>query len=174
MTLTEQQLKNIMPHATAANIQKYMPHLNAMMPRYGIDTPLRIAHFIAQLAHESGSLRYAEEIASGAAYEGRKDLGNIQPGDGVKFKGRGLIQLTGRTNYRKFSDYTGHDFINHPEHVTMPDFAVESACWFWKTCDINRLADADDCRAVTKRINGGYNGLADREAYLVRAKKVLM
>lgn len=170
MTLTEQQIKRIMPYATTANIQKYLPHLNELMPRYEINTPLRAAHFIAQLAHECGSFRYVEEIASGAAYEGRADLGNVKPGDGVKFKGRGLIQLTGRTNYTKFSDYTGHDFINRPADLTQPNFAVESACWFWKTRGLNELADKDDVRAVTKRINGGYNGLADRESYLVRAK----
>ena len=174
MNLTEMQIKRIMPYATAGNIKKYLPYLNALMPENEINTPLRVAHFLAQLAHESGSFRYVEEIASGSAYEGRKDLGNTKTGDGVKFKGRGLIQLTGRANYTAFSDYTGHDFINNPTDLVLSHFAVESACWFWQTRGLNQLADKDDVKAVTKRINGGYNGLPDREEYLKRAKNVLM
>lgn len=96
MMITKEQLREIMPYASEANIDKYLPHLNDTMMSFNIDTPLRQAHFLAQLGHESGSLRYVREIASGEAYEGRKDLGNVCPGDGVKFKGRGLIQLTGR------------------------------------------------------------------------------
>lgn len=134
------------------------------MKQYGIDTPVRQAAFLSQLAHESGRFYYVEEIASGKAYEGRKDLGNTQPGDGVRFKGRGLIQLTGRSNYRQLSQQLGVDFENNPELLKTPQYAVQSACWFWDSRNLNELADVRDIRAITKRINGGYNGFADREA----------
>lgn len=138
---------------------------------YGIlDTPLRLAHFMAQLAHESGGFRYMEEIASGAAYEGRRDLGNDQPGDGKRYKGRGPIQLTGRANYRLFGRELGIDFEEHPEIVALPSVGLLAACHFWKLRGLNELADADDVEAITKRINGGTNGLADRKAYLAKAK----
>ena len=103
-------LKKIMPFATDANIDKFLPHLNDTMATFEIDTPMRQAHFLAQIAHESGSLRYVREIASGEAYEGRQDLGNVMPGDGPRFKGRGLIQLTGRTNYKLFDEYTNREY----------------------------------------------------------------
>jgi putative chitinase len=133
-----------------------------------------MAHFIAQIGHETASFRYAEEIASGSAYEGRSDLGNTQPGDGKRFKGRGLIQLTGRANYTAYSKDSGVDYVAKPELVASDPFVgVDVACWFWNKNGINKLADKDDVKAVTKRINGGYNGLDDRIEYLVRAKAVL-
>ncbi len=174
--MTAEQLKKIMPYATAKSIEAYLPWLNEMMPKYDIDTPLRCAHFLAQLAHESGCFRYVRELASGKAYEGRKDLGNVYPGDGVKYKGRGLIQLTGRTNYTLFAATLpeGKNVVEHPELLEEPELAVAVSCWFWQKNNLNVLADRDDVRAVTRRINGGYNGLADREAYLKRAKEVLL
>ena len=174
--MTKEQLKAIMPFATMGNIDKYFPWLNELMLQYGIDTPLRQAHFIAQLALESGSFRYVKEIASGKAYEGRKDLGNINPGDGVKYKGRGLIQLTGRRNYTLFNDdLPDHvDIINHPELLEEPELAVTVSCWFWKRNKLNTYADRDDVREVTRRINGGYNGLKERTRFLDQAKKVLL
>ncbi len=121
-----------------------------------INSPLRICHFMAQLAHESDGLNTTVEYADGSAYEGRKDLGNTQAGDGKRFRGRGLIQLTGRANYRKFGAE------KDPESVAgFPD-AFRAACWFWNLNGLNRLADRQDIRAVTRRINGGYNGLPDR------------
>ena len=174
MTLTAAQLRRILPDATRDNIDRYLPALNAGMAAREIDTPLRAAHFLAQVGHESGSLRYAEEIASGAAYEGRRDLGNTEPGDGSHFKGRGLIQLTGRANYADYGAAIGRDLLADPSPVaTDPALAVDVACWFWVAHGLNTLADADDPERITRRINGGLNGYAQRLAILARARQVL-
>lgn len=172
--LSAEKLAAIMPHATAKNIARYFQPLVDAMPKYEIASELRMAHFLAQIGHESGSLRFSEELASGEAYEGRIDLGNTRAGDGKRFKGRGLIQLTGRANYQSYSSATGIDYIKNPALLsTDADAAVDVACWFWKTRGLNPLADADDARAVTKRINGGFNGLDDRISFLGRAKCLL-
>lgn len=172
--LTPLVLQGIMPAAKAARIALYRPGLLAGMARRQIDTPLRQAHFLAQLGHESMAFTYAEEIASGADYEGRADLGNTQPGDGVRFKGRGLVQLTGRANYARYGQAIGRDLTSDIDKAravaTDPELAVDVACWFWETRNLNALADADDVKAITRRINGGYNGLDDRMAYLARAR----
>ena len=171
---TKEKLGLVMPRAMPRRIDLYYEPLVKGMTRYAIDSPLQIAHFIAQLAHESGSLLYAEELADGSAYNGRTDLGNNQPGDGPRFKGRGLIQLTGRNNYQAYSDFTGVDYVSDPARLALDPFAcVDVACWFWQSRKIGPLADADDARAVTKRINGGYNGLDDRLENLARAKALL-
>jgi len=154
VTLTVKELKQIAPYATQANAVKYVPLLNACFEKYGINTPLRVAHFLAQVLHESGSLKYCEEIASGADYEGRKSLGNVMPGDGKKFKGRGLIQLTGRANYTAYGKYIGEDLTKSPEKVA-GELAVDVAGWFWSTRKLNELADKDDLHNITKRVNGG-------------------
>lgn len=144
-----------------------------------LDTPLRLAHFLAQLAHESDSFCTTEEYASGTAYEGRTSLGNIKPGDGQKYKGRGLIQLTGRENYRAFTKWLRQqqpDCLNFeaaPERAADFPAAVWSAGWYWFTRKINRLADADDLSGVTRAVNGGLNGLLSRKAYLAKAKILL-
>ena len=166
-------LKGIYLDSSESLIEKYCSALSKKMRAYDINTPLRLSHFLAQVGHESGELRYCEELASGAAYEGRRDLGNTQPGDGSRFKGRGLIQLTGRTNYASYSkargiDYTTDEGARLPS--TDPDTAVDVACWFWSTHNLNELADNDDLQTITKRINGGLNGIEDRSAKLVRAK----
>ncbi len=141
------------------------------MVAHGIlDTPLRLAHFIAQVAHESGGFRYMEEIASGQAYEGRADLGNTVAGDGKRYKGRGPLQLTGRANYRKFGRTIGVDLESHPEIAAYPSVGLWIACQYWTDRGLNKLADADDVEAVTRKVNGGVNGLADRKAYLAKAK----
>ena len=138
---------------------------------YGIlDNSLRLIHFLAQLAHESGNFKYMEEIASGAAYEGRKDLGNVMSGDGVKFKGRGPIQLTGRANYRRYGQQLGIDFENNPTIVAIPSVGLLVACKFWSDNGLNALADQDDVLTITRRINGGTNGLEDRKAHLAKLK----
>lgn len=142
--------------------------------RFGIDTALRVSHFLGQVAHESALGRYMEEIASGRAYEGREDLGNTQPGDGVRFKGRGLIQLTGRFNYTLYSQriHGDHRAVHDPGMVArLPDAAL-AAGWYWHTKGINTQADADDVRAVTRRVNGGYNGLEDRELRTAHAQRL--
>ena len=170
-------LRGIMTGTSWENVERYHKHLVTTMELRSINTPLRRAHLLAQLGHESGSFKYVEEIASGSAYEGRVDLGNITDGDGVRFKGRGLIQLTGRTNYTAYGESIGQDLTtaNHWTKVaTDPSLAVDAAGWFWETADLNALADSDDVKKVTKRINGGYNGLEDRKAYLKRAKWFLV
>lgn len=140
-------------------------------PAYGIDgSPNRLAHFMAQVGHESGGFRYMEEIASGQAYEARADLGNTEPGDGKRYKGRGPLQLTGRANYRKFGRTIGIDLERHPEIAAYPSVGLWIACQYWADRKLNALADADDVEAITKRVNGGFNGLADRKAYLAKMK----
>lgn len=135
-----------------------------------MDTAQRLAHFLAQLIHESGSFRYMEEIASGQAYEGRKDLGNVEPGDGKRFKGRGPIQITGRANYRTYGRRIGIDIERHPEIASAPSVGLHLALEYWRVNRLNELADRDDVVAITKKINGGTNGLADRRAHLAKVK----
>jgi putative chitinase len=153
------------------------PGVNATLERYNITTYLRMAHFIAQVMHESGGFRYLKELwgptAAQSGYEGRSDLGNTQPGDGFRFRGRGLIQLTGRYNYRLFSNDIGVDFVSNPDLVAQPPYAVLAAGWYWDRNNINALADIDDVYAVTRRINGGLNGINDRIEYLNWAKITL-
>jgi putative chitinase len=175
---TKDKLSIILPQATRKNIDLYFEPLVAGMTKYGITTPLQIAHFIAQVGLESGNFLYSKELASGAAYEGAARLGNTQPGDGVKFKGRGLIQLTGRNNYTAYSQYTGIDYLSNPEPIaTEPTLSVDAACWFWLSRKIGPRADADDVRGVTRLINGAEDGphthLDARIANLRRAKAVL-
>jgi putative chitinase len=171
----EQKLDGIYIAAATATVTRFFGALVAGMTTGGMNTPLRQAHFLAQVGHESEQLRYTEELASGAAYEGRKDLGNTQPGDGVRFKGRGLIQLTGRANYAAFAQACGQDVVASPELVAeTPALAVDAAVWFWGEHGLNALADKDDVVGITKRVNGGTNGLADREALLARAKWFLV
>ena len=138
---------------------------------YGIlENSLRFIHFLAQLAHESGNFRYMEEIASGAAYEGRKDLGNVNKGDGVRYKGRGPIQLTGRANYRKYGQELGIDFENNPTIVALPSVGMLVACKYWSENNLNVFADYDDVTTITRRINGGLNGFDDRKNKLSMIK----
>lgn len=144
-----------------------------MVTRFDINTPVRQQHFLAQLAHESDHFQTTREYASGKAYEGRKDLGNTQKGDGVRFRGRGLIQLTGRANYSSASKALDQPFVDDPDLVERFPAAAVVSGWFWATHGLNALADKDDVRAVTKRINGGYNGLASRTALLATAKTMI-
>ncbi|NMO14032.1 LysM peptidoglycan-binding domain-containing protein [Pyxidicoccus fallax] len=170
--VTVAQLRRVMPNLSQAKAEQYLPYLNQAMAEANITTPMRKAAFLAQLAHESGELRYMEEIASGAAYEGRRDLGNTQPGDGVRYKGRGPIQLTGRANYRSAGAALGIDLEGNPTRAKDPDVAFRIAGWYWSSRNLNTYADAGNFREVTRRINGGYNGMADREAYYRRALDV--
>lgn len=173
--ITLDQLRKIMPYA-GPRAGVFFEPLTAAMAEFGIDTPLRQAAFLAQVAHESGSLRYVREIADGSAYEGRADLGNTEPGDGQHFKGRGLIQITGRANYRAASlALFGDDMllIKHPQLLEEDVPACRSAAWFWWSRGLNTLADTGQFRAITRKINGGFNGYADRLAYYERAKGVL-
>ncbi len=171
---SKEKLSVVMPRALQSKINLYYEPLVAGMKKHEITSSLRMAHFIAQIGHESASFLFAEEIADGSAYEGRIDLGNTQSGDGKRFKGRGLIQLTGRANYAAYSKDSGVDYVAKPELIASDPFAaVDVTCWFWDKHRINNLADKDDVKAVTKAINGGFNGLDDRIEYLFRAKGVL-
>ncbi|MCI2243802.1 hypothetical protein L3067_04165 [Xanthomonas sp. PPL568] len=158
--------------AAAMGAGQYAQPLEDACIQFGIVTALEKAHFLAQVAHESDGFATATEYASGRAYEGRADLGNVQPGDGVRFKGRGLIQLTGRENYAAFSAAMGRDFLASPELVAGLPYAALVAGWFWKRKNLNPLADQDDIVAITRRINGGTNGLDDRKRRLAQAKKL--
>ena len=172
MNLTLQQLITIMPNARSkAGI--FLPALDAAMVEFDINTPTRQASFLAQVAHESAQLRYVRELASGEAYEGRVDLGNTQRGDGVRFRGRGLLQVTGRSNYAACGKALGLALLAQPELLELAANACRSAGWFWQTKGVNALADAGDQERVTRRINGGVNGLAERLAFYQTARKVL-
>jgi putative chitinase len=148
---------------------------NVHMPAHAIlDTPLRLAHFLAQVGHESGGFHYMEEIASGSAYEGRADLGNSFAGDGKRYKGRGPLQVTGRANYRRIGCCIGIDIERHPELAAIPSVGIWTACVYWSDRKINALSDRDDLLAVTKAVNGGTNGLDDRKARLTKMKALLL
>jgi putative chitinase len=162
MNLTPDLLKKCMPHIKQVNIDRFLEPLNLTIAKYEINTPARLAAFLAQIGHESGSLRYVEELATGEAYEGRSDLGNVYIGDGMRFKGRGLIQITGRENYRQLSKELDYDFITYPSHLERPGAASMSAGWYWKSRGLNELADGGQFELITRRINGGLNGQKDR------------
>jgi putative chitinase len=138
-----------------------------------LDSTSRLAHAMAQLGHESDGFRAMEEYASGAAYEGRADLGNVQVGDGRRFRGRGPIQVTGRANYRLYGRKIGIDLERRPELASAPSIGLHVSCAYWTDKGLNVLADADDVETITRRINGGTNGLADRRARLAAAKLLL-
>ena len=173
--------------SSTTNAEKFLPFINDTCNQFQINTHARILSFLAQVGHESGGLFFTEELASGKAYEGREDLGNIHPGDGVLFKGRGLIQITGGVNYKAIHDELGIDCINTPAllggknaNVCTPEQlknATLSAGWFWNKKNLNALADKIDItkpieedsnfdafEAITRKINGGTNGLSDRVA----------
>lgn len=170
--MTPAELTTMMPYA-AARSTTYAPLLAEAMAEFGIDTARRQAAFLAQVCHESGSLRYTKELADGAAYNGRADLGNTQPGDGPRYKGRGLIQITGRSNYRDCGAALGLDLVGHPEVLELPEPACRSAAWFWKSRGLNQFADSDAFGSLTRRINGGYNGIDDRIGHWLRIRRCL-
>lgn len=150
--------------------------MNEFFPLYEINTEQRVEHFLAQAAHEADGFRTLTEYASGDAYDTRTDLGNTpqKDGDGRRYKGRGIFQTTGRTNYAAAGKAMGIDALVHPELLATPRYAVWSACIYWKSRKLNALADKDDLRAITKKINGGLNGLADRQKYLERARNLIV
>lgn len=177
------QLRAIMPHAPPDLVQFVGP-LNAAMEEFEINNKARIAAFLAQIAHESGSFRYMQEIADGSAYEGRRDLGNHEleaiaaakrhgTTPGRFFRGHGPIQVTGYYNHRDCGMALDLDLVNEPDLITMPWHGCRAAGWFWKSRGLNDLADAGKFETMTRRINGGLNGYADRCAYLNRATEVL-
>lgn len=155
--------------------EKWAAHITEAMERFEINTPLRQAAFLAQVGHESGRLVYVREIwnpprcAWQERYEGRADLGNTQTGDGERFRGRGLMMITGRANYQACGNDLGEDLISNPERLEEPELAALSSAWFWKIHKLNELADKRLMADITRRINGGLNGLADRLALYQRA-----
>ncbi|WP_445494345.1 glycoside hydrolase family 19 protein [Pseudomonas sp. 8(2025)] len=182
MPITEQQLLQILPNARR-QAGVFVPALNATMSKYAIVTRLRMAAFLAQIGHESGQLQYVRELGTDQ-YLSKYDTGNLAKrlgntpeadGDGQKYRGRGLIQVTGRANYEACSEALFGDsrLLNTPELLENPVYAALSAGWFWQRAALNTLADKGDFLTITKRINGGTNGLADREALYQRALKVL-
>ena len=176
MSMTALQLLQTLPNASqSAGV--FVSALNTAMNHYQIVGLKRVAAFIAQIGHESGQLKYVREIwgptAAQARYEGRADLGNAVAGDGSKYRGRGLIQITGRANYKACGEALGLDLINHPELLEKPQHACMSAAWFWASRGLNTLADAGKFDTITSRINGGQNGAADRQALYAKALKVL-
>ena len=189
MDITAAKLKQIMPnspknvernpHFSGYTFEQILLYILRYAQEFDINTPLRWCHYLAQIAHESAELRYSEEIASGKAYDTGKlaiKLGNTPEadGDGQKYKGRGLIQVTGRANYEAYKQYCGFDVVERPELLAKPVGAIRSSMWFWWKKGLNTLADMDDFMAITERINGGTNGIEDRRKYLARAKKVLI
>jgi putative chitinase len=178
MPITTQQLLLILPNA-GVKAGVFFSVFNTAMQRYQIGGTKRVAAFIAQIAHESGQLAYVLEIWGPTAvqkgYEGRADLGNTVAGDGLKYRGRGLIQITGRDNYRECSlGLFGDDrLLFLPELLEKPQWAAESAAWFWQKNGLNELADRDQFNSITRRINGGLNGLQDRLSLWARARAVL-
>ncbi|MCV4283192.1 glycoside hydrolase family 19 protein [Pseudomonas capsici] len=181
MAITVQQLQKILPSA-GVRASLFASALNTAMDKYQITTPLRIAAFIAQIGHESGQLRYVRELGSDD-YLKRYDTGRLAAslgntleadGDGQLYRGRGLIQVTGRANYAACGKALGLDLLKHPELLEQPEHAAMSAGWFWDRARLNVLADKGDFLLITKRINGGTNGLAEREEFYERALKVMV
>lgn len=174
--MTPADLLAIMPNA-GRHADTFCDPLNEAMVEFGINTPERQAAFLAQIAHESGQLLYTREIwgptPAQTHYEGRTDLGNKQAGDGKRFMGRGLIQITGRANYLLCGSSLNLNLIDTPEFLEQPVPACRSAAWFWSAHDLNELADAGDFERITRRINGGLNGQADRLAFWERAQQVI-
>ena len=176
-SFSEQHLAEIMPNLNAGRRASFFPFLISAMREFEVTTPLRQAAFLAQLAHESGQFRFMEEIwgptPAQRRYEGRRDLGNVQPGDGFRYKGRGPIQITGRDNYKRYGDMLGIDLVNNPALAATPEVGFRTAGLYWQRNNCNALADGQQFIAITRRINGGKNGLNDRLRYYDRAKRAL-
>lgn len=159
--------------AQHAIVSALSPVFAKTLDAYAINTKLRIAHFMGQVTHECAGFRTTEEFASGSAYEYRLDLGNINEGDGRKYKGRGLIQLTGRDNYKRAGIALELPLVDEPILAAEPVISLKIACYYWKDRNVNSAADSDDLIKVTRLINGGLNGIDDRRVYLKKAKEAL-
>jgi predicted chitinase len=182
--LTSEQLQSIMPRLPATKNSELLPFLTSAMAEFAIEAPARAAAFVAQLAHESGQFRFMEEIWGPTDAQRRYEpvttlsqrLGNVETGDGKRFKGRGPIQLTGRANYQRFGDLLDVDLVAEPPRAATPDVAFRVAGLFWSRNGLNELADLatpDAFKQITRRINGGTNGLAERQAFYTVARTVL-
>lgn len=179
LTITGDDLRRLCPAGKPEIVAGILDN-QEMIALGGIDTPLRLCHFMAQIAYESAWFMTTVEYASGIAYEGRSDLGNIHSGDGKRYRGRGLIQTTGRSNYCSARDDIRRivpgvpDFEEEPENLAEFPWALLSAISYWRLRDISRFADRDDLKRVTKRVNGGLNGLECRASGLTIAKRIWM
>jgi putative chitinase len=163
----------VCPHGNKAILSGMCDTMPAIITIADLNTPLRLAHFLSQCAEESAGFTAWHEFASGWAYEGRRDLGNVQRGDGPRYRGAGDIETTGRANYARLGKVLGIDLVNHPELLQQfPAWGLSGAV-YWRDHHINNHADADDCNACTKAVNGGYNGLSARRSYLMKFKKAL-
>jgi putative chitinase len=179
--ISADQLAKVMPNLSSAKRVQYLPFLLQAMMEFEINTPLRVAAFLAQVAHESGEFRWMEEIWGPTAAQRRyepvtnksQDLGNTGLGDGKRFKGRGPIQITGRANYKRYGDALGIDLIADPTCAAKPEVGFRIAGLYWKRNGLNELADKEWFKTITKRINGGFNGLEERTRYYTSAKRVL-
>ncbi len=178
--VTPDTIRGAIPSAKSGLMTLAVEAINKWAPKYGVNTPLRMAHFLAQLCHESralsdfeedGSRRYFDKYEPGTA-TGRR-LGNVQPGDGYRFRGRGPIMVTGRENYAYYGKVLKGDLLGDPDLAATPDVGIRIALEFWRRNGLNAYADADDCREVTRRINGGYNGLAERIRFTQKFKEEL-
>jgi predicted chitinase len=181
VVITDSDLQEIMPRLPQAKRELYLPFINKIMEIYEIDTPLRASAFLAQIAHESSELRFMEELWGPTEQQKKYEppsavatsLGNTQPGDGFRYRGRGPIQITGRANYKKYGDKLGVDLVGNPDLAATPQYAFSTAGLFWKSNGLNELADVQDFSAITRRINGGLNGLQERQKYYEIAKNTL-
>ena len=189
MKITKEQLKAIMPNIegnirrnknfAGVTLDKVVELLNKYAAEFDIDNPLRWAHYLAQIAHESMEFRYTEEIASGARYDTGAlavKLGNTpqKDGDGQKYKGRGLMQITGKYNYSEYKKFCGFDVLKQPELLAKPVGAIRSSMWIWKKKNLNYYADIDALLTITKLINGGTNGYSERKKYYDRARRAIL
>lgn len=181
MPITQQQLIAIIaPKKYDAKSKSITDALNATFDKYAINTNLRICHFLAQILHESGAFHYAVEIwgntVAQQAYDTRVDLGNTpeHDGDGYKYRGRGWIQVTGKSNYKFVSKELGQDFVENPDLLGIEPWAGLSAGWYWNKRKLNEWADKDDILTITKKVNGGYNGIDHRKMWLMKAKQILL
>ena len=157
-----------------AATEAQLKDLNACMVRFAITTVPRIRHFMSQIAHESGGLQWLQELASGADYEWREDLGNVRLGDGRRYKGGGAIQLTGRANYQAFADFMGDPKVMDGSSYVAQKFPFSSAGFWWTNNDMNTLCDRGaSVEQVTRRVNGGINGLEERQLYFNKAALII-
>ena len=173
MIINYQILERISPRTNGKIAADLSEFLVPAWEKYEINTKLRVANFLGQFAEETAGYATLEEYASGANYEGRKDLGNVKRGDGKRYKGRGGFMLTGRANYQRMTDVLKVDFINHPEWASEGKYSVLISCEYWKEHNLNHFADMDDEREITRKINGGFNGLSSRLMFTKRAKNEL-
>ena len=175
LTVTRDHLLRLAPAASAAIAGGIAERFDTLAGDHEVTTPSRICHFLAQAAHETDGFRTLEEYGGPAyfiRYEGRRDLGNTQAGDGIRYHGRGIFQLTGRANYRRFGQILGIDLEAEPERAKEPETSLRVAFAYWSERAIDTAADADDIERATRLINGGRNGLAERRRYLAKAKGI--